>query len=70
MDKTTAELLADLQAAGLKQADIVRRTGLPQWLVSRWQAGDIPTGADNALKLLALAREVQGEKAEPGRAAA
>lgn len=40
---------------GLSQADITRHTGISQPRMSRWAAGLIPPGADDALKLAALA---------------
>lgn len=43
---------------GLTQADITRHTGIPQSRMSRWTAGLIPNGADDALKLVALAEKL------------
>lgn len=43
---------------GLTQADITRHTGIPQPRMSRWAAGLIPPGADDALKLASLAEKV------------
>lgn len=43
---------------GLTQADITRLTGIPQPRMSRWTAGMIPNGADDALKLAALAEKM------------
>lgn len=46
------------QPFGLSQAEISRRTGIPQPRISRWGSGDVAAGADDALKLMALASEV------------
>lgn len=43
---------------GLTQADITRHTGIPQPRMSRWTAGQIPHGADDALKLADLAAKL------------
>ena len=43
---------------GLTQADITRHTGIPQPRMSRWTAGQIPHGADDALKLASLAEKL------------
>ena len=42
----------------LSQSEIARRTGIAQSKISRWEAGDIPAGASDALKLIKLAKEV------------
>ena len=42
----------------LSQSEIARRTGIAQSKISRWEAGDIPAGASDALKLIELAKEV------------
>ena len=39
------------------QSDIARLTGISQSKLSRWEAGKIAAGADDALKLLALTRK-------------
>lgn len=57
MSKTT-ELIRSLIAKGLSQIEISRRTGIPQPRLSRWQGGETPAGADDALKLAALDREL------------
>jgi transcriptional regulator with XRE-family HTH domain len=33
------------------QTELARLTGIPQPRLSRWEAGDVPVGADDALKL-------------------
>ena len=42
----------------LSQSEIARRTGIAQSKISRWESGDVPAGASDALKLIKLAREV------------
>ena len=37
----------------LSQSEIARRTGIAQHKISRWESGDIPAGASDALKLIA-----------------
>jgi len=54
MPSTTTELLRALRDIGLSQSEIARRTQIPQPRLSRWEAGDVPVGADDALKLRAL----------------
>lgn len=55
---TTTDLLRDLRGRGLSQSEIARRTGIPQPRLSKWEKGDTPTGADDALKLQALHAEL------------
>ena len=43
----------------LSQSEIARRTGIAQSKISRWEAGDVPAGASDALKLIELAKEVE-----------
>lgn len=54
----TTDILLRLRAAGLSQTEISKRTGIPQPRLSRWENGASPAGADDALKLAALAAEV------------
>ena len=65
MSKITA-LIRRLQAepSKLSQSEISRRTGIPQPRISRWGAGEVAAGADDALKLVALAKEM-GVEEEP-----
>ena len=42
----------------LSQSEIARRTGIAQSKISRWEAGDVPAGASDALRLIELAQEV------------
>lgn len=57
------DLIKALRAAGLSQSEISRRTGIPQPRVSRWESGDAPAGANDALRLHALHEEVQAAAA-------
>ena len=52
----------------LSQSEIARRTGIAQHKISRWESGDIPAGASDALKLIKLAKEVAA--ATPAKEAA
>ena len=57
--KRTKDIIETLTGQyGLTQADITRQTGIPQPRMSRWAAGLIPNGADDALKLVALAEKL------------
>lgn len=42
----------------LSQSEIFRRTEIPQPRLSRWASGYVPTGADDVLKLITLAKEL------------
>lgn len=50
--------MASLRKAGLSQTEIAKRTGIPQPRLSRWESGDVPAGADDALRLKALHEQV------------
>lgn len=52
------EVIKRLRAAGLTQSEIARRTKIPQPRISRWAAGEVPAGADDALELVRLEQEV------------
>lgn len=54
----TTELILSLRRLGLSQSEIARRTRIPQPRVSRWEGGEAPASADDALKLQALLAEV------------
>lgn len=45
----------------LSQTEIARRTGIPQPRLSRWEAGDTPVGADDALRLQKLLSDLDGQ---------
>ncbi|SEF28457.1 helix-turn-helix transcriptional regulator [Variovorax sp. NFACC27] len=44
--------------ATLSQSEIARRTGIAQSKISRWEAGKVAAGAEEALKLAALAQQL------------
>lgn len=50
----TIDIIRRLRALPLTQAEISRRTGIPQPRICRWEAGNIPVGADDALRLAEL----------------
>lgn len=56
----TTDIIKALRAAKLSQTEIARRTGIPQPRLSRWESGETPDAADDALKLHALHAEVCG----------
>lgn len=56
MSKTT-DLIKTLRDRGLSQTEISKRTGIPQPRLSRWESGEVPDAADDALKLAALVAE-------------
>lgn len=58
---STQAIILELRKT-LSQSEIARRIGMPQPRVSRWEAGEVPTGADDALKLAALLREVEANR--------
>ena len=62
----TTSIINRLRAAGLSQSEISRRTGIPQPRLSRWEGGEVPDAADDALKLAKLdkAMKVKGRPAE------
>lgn len=65
MDDTTTHILKRLRSAGLTQTEISRRTGIPQPRLSRWEAGEVPDAADDALRLAALAATFPGASRPP-----
>ncbi|MCL4695488.1 MAG: helix-turn-helix domain-containing protein [Burkholderiaceae bacterium] len=50
----TQALIKRLRAHPLSQSEIARRTGIPQPRLSRWESGEVPDAADDALRLAAL----------------
>jgi|GEM_PF-1810782 len=62
---TTTELIRGLRAQGLSQSEISRRTNIPQPRISRWERGEAPDSADDALKLAALHKELIGQPGAP-----
>lgn len=65
MSATTALILALRNTAKLSQSEISRRTGIPQPRISRWEAGEAPDSADDALKLHKLHCELIGAEGAP-----
>lgn len=62
---TTTELIRAMRAGGMTQTEIARRTGIPQPRLSRWEAGEAPDSADDALKLKALHDATVAQAAVP-----
>jgi transcriptional regulator with XRE-family HTH domain len=58
--ETTQELLKALRGRGLTQVEIAKRSGIPQPRLSRWEAGEAPAAADDALRLRRLCEELAG----------
>lgn len=56
--ETTQQLLKALRAKGLTQVEIAKRSGIPQPRLSRWEAGEAPGAADDALRLRRLHQEM------------
>lgn len=52
--------------ASLSQSEIARRTGIAQSKISRWEAGKIAAGAEEALKLVDLERRLRKATAKGG----
>lgn len=65
MSATTDLILALRNTAKLSQSEISRRTGIPQPRISRWEAGEAPDAADDALKLRALHEQLIGTPGAP-----
>ena len=62
--QSISEILRDLRET-FSQSEIARRTGISQSKLSRWEAGEIAAGADDALKLLALTKRDTPKKQAP-----
>lgn len=58
---STTSILKALRRRGLAQMDIRRRTGIPQSRLSKWEGGQVPAAADDALKLQALLSSLEAE---------
>lgn len=69
MSKVSELIRGMRQKGGLSQSEISRRTGIPQPRISRWESGDVAAGANDALKLMDLASQLE-ERAIAGSAAA
>lgn len=61
----TTEIIRALRASGLTQSEIARRTSIPQPRLSRWENGEAPESADDALRLHALHAELIGAEGAP-----
>lgn len=59
MSKVSELIRGMRQKGGLSQSEISRRTGIPQPRISRWESGDVAAGANDALKLIALAAQLE-----------
>ena len=62
----TTDLIKRLRATGLTQSEISRQSGIPQPRLSRWEAGEVPDAADDALKLAALVAALPAVEAQGG----
>jgi transcriptional regulator with XRE-family HTH domain len=62
MASTKDNILA-LRSAGYSQTKIAELTGIPQPRISRWESGDVPASADDALKIAALVQGIQHKEA-------
>jgi len=56
------EVIRQLRAT-LSQSEISRRTGIAQSKISRWEAGKVAAGAEEALKLADLAEQLKSAEA-------
>lgn len=66
---STLTILQRLRSMPLTQAEISRRTGIPQPRLCRWEAGQVPASADDALRLQALLADVAAPTVPPKEAA-
>lgn len=64
---TTTTIIKRLRAAGLSQSEISRRTGIPQPRLSRWEGGEVPDAADDALKLAKLVEALKQKRSVPSK---
>lgn len=65
----TQQIIAALRKEfGLSQTEIATRLKIPQPRISRWEGGEAPPAADDALKLARLLDELRSAKS--GEAAA
>lgn len=63
----TTSIIKRLRALGLSQSEISRRTGIPQPRLSRWEGGEVPDAADDALKLAELIRSLKKARPTPSK---
>lgn len=60
----TQQIIAALrQEFGLSQTEIASRLKIPQPRISRWENGEVPTAADDALALSRLLSDLRGTQA-------
>lgn len=64
---TITQLIRRLRAIPMTQAEIARRTGIPQATISRWEGGATTKAADAAIKLSQLLADVEPYRAKPGQ---
>jgi len=64
MNKISTMIKA-MREAGLSQSEISRRTRIPQPRLSRWESGDVPNSASDALKLKVLHDQLIGAEGAP-----
>lgn len=57
----TQAILKRLRSRKLSQSEISRLTGISQPQLSRWEAGEVPKGADGALALQKLDEELTAQ---------
>lgn len=60
----TVEIIKRLRSSphSLSQVEISRLTGIPQPRVSRWEAGHVAAGADDALRLASLEQKLEKQR--------
>lgn len=56
---TNVQALMNELRSAMTQSEIARRTGITQPKLSRWEAGNVAAGAEDALKLAALVEELR-----------
>lgn len=60
----TQQIIAALrQEFGLSQTEIASRLKIPQPRISRWENGEVPAAADDALALSRLLSDLRGTQA-------
>lgn len=63
------DIIRTLRGSGMTQMEISERTGISQPKLSRWENGEIPASADDALKLQSLLIATPDVPQEKARAA-
>jgi transcriptional regulator with XRE-family HTH domain len=67
---TTIELIKGLRDMGMTQTAIAKKTGISQPKLSRWEAGEVPDSADDALRLRTLHEREKAARKPRAKAAA